>query len=1058
MSKESDRYAQLCDLVQTAMQQPDGPDRDAWLKRQCQTDEDLLREARSMLRAAEQTANNDAFSDQQLQAIRSSIEEAVTPTSANTKQDWLPDAIDKYRIVRKIGHGGMGIVYEATQDSPRRSVAIKLLHAAHSSNERQRRFRREAELLGRLQHPGIASIFEAGSYDIGRGPQPYFAMELVNGTDIRSYCDQHDLTLKERLELLVRVADAVQYANEHGIVHRDLKPDNVLVDRHGNPRILDFGIAHARSDSTVMESALTAEGQLVGTLAYMAPEQLSHDNLNVTPMVDVFALGVIGFEMLLGRLPRIMEDAPLPQLIAQLAQSEPTRAGLLDTSLRGDIDTILGKALETTPHRRYESAAALASDLRRFLANEPILAHSPSSLYLATKFVRRHRSLVLGAATTLLVAIAGAIVATTYAIEANARAGQLKIRSDEMLRLAAAQDYKDLIARVPLLWPPHPERRADLEGWIADARALTDQRPAMITKRDELRAMASPLSSSEREEQRRSHPEYETFERLSNQLLARRRALRQRDGEHTRPLPDVDWDAQPRDAMSLSGRARQLVHPARETFGQEPLGLALALRAFETASADDKWFTALTVALAYGSLGRDQEAVDLIRGQVDAVTGPAQRGRERALQALQHAADSANSDGGMTQQRETISELEAEVDKLNKEVCQRRTWQTFPRDLASANRPRWWLNQLDGIIADLDTLTEDGDLLNKDAVSLQHGWSVAHRLATATEMDEQFTAGGRHFERWQQALPQIRQSYPDLNLKIQMGLVPLGADASSGLWEFWHTPSGDEPTRDADGSLVIDDNTGLVFVLVPERTFYMGATTPQTPEDYNEDPLAQPDEGRVRAVHISAFFLSKYEMTQPQWLRLTADQPSRWTKAELGEEWAKGPHPLEQVTWQQCHDTLRRLALALPSEAQWEYACRAKTETPRPFADSQFAEHANIADLSVQQKSPDTTNHEPWRDGYAVPSPVGKRLPNAFGLHDMLGNVAEWCLDGYDPDIASKASPRDPICDPKSRPTRVHRGGSCINGAAMTRSAARFHAPPNQPELGVGVRPARAIN
>ena len=378
----------------------------------------------------------------------------------------------------------MGVVYEAKQESPSRHVAIKLLHPTHSTPERLSRFRLEAQLLGRLQHPGIAQIFEAGTYDIGRGPQPFFAMELVDGADLRTYCERESLDRRARLELLARVADAIQYAHEQGIVHRDLKPDNVLVNERGQPRILDFGIARSETKTTALASSLTQAGQLIGTLAYMAPEQLSEASGSVTPLVDVYALGVLAYEILLGRQPREIEDLPLPQAIARLASSEPRRAGQLDTSLRGDVETILGKALESDPTRRYRSAGAFAGDLRRHLAAEPISAHPPSTVYIVTKFVQRNRSLVGGVAATLIVAIAGAVVASIFAFTATRRADQIQrvaefqakqlggIDVEEMgahLRRTFLREARASMRREGVDGATAAERTSRLEALVADA-------------------------------------------------------------------------------------------------------------------------------------------------------------------------------------------------------------------------------------------------------------------------------------------------------------------------------------------------------------------------------------------------------------------------------------------------------------------------------------------------------------------------------------------------------------------------------------------------------------
>jgi serine/threonine protein kinase/WD40 repeat protein len=411
---DAEHYARVTEILAGA-RECQGDALAAYLDGACGEDTPLRAEVLELLALARDDAGErDAFGEQVISNARLALE-AVVDSATDT---WLPEVIGTYRIVRQIGRGGMGIVYEATQQSPKRSVAIKLLHPIHATPDRLRRFRREAEMLGRLQHPGIAQVIEASTYDIGHGAQPFFAMELVDGIDIRTHCDRAGLDQRARIELLAEVADAVDHAHRHGVVHRDLKPDNVLVDSRGRPRVLDFGIAHVTGD-TPWSTMMTQQGQLVGTLGYMAPEQLTAAASEVTPSVDVYSLGVLGYELLTRRLPCGVADQPVSKAIAMLATSEAPPASRFEPSLRGDLDTILGKALEADPARRYASAAALADDLRRFLRHEPIRARPPSRTYLIRKFTRRHRTLVGGALATLFTLVAGTVTAIVFAQQAR---------------------------------------------------------------------------------------------------------------------------------------------------------------------------------------------------------------------------------------------------------------------------------------------------------------------------------------------------------------------------------------------------------------------------------------------------------------------------------------------------------------------------------------------------------------------------------------------------------------------------------------------------------------
>src|SRR5882672_9650253 len=211
------------------------------------------------------------------------------------------EKIGRYTITRLIGEGGMGAVYEAEQDQPKRTVALKVIKPGMASPELLRRFAQESQALGRLQHPGIAQIYEAGTADAGYGPQPYFAMEFIRGKGLRDNVEERHLNTRDRLEIVAKVCDAVHHAHQRGLIHRDLKPGNILVDETGQPKILDFGVARV-TDRDAQATSQTDVGQLIGTLAYMSPEQVLADPLELDIRSDVYALGVILYELLSGRM------------------------------------------------------------------------------------------------------------------------------------------------------------------------------------------------------------------------------------------------------------------------------------------------------------------------------------------------------------------------------------------------------------------------------------------------------------------------------------------------------------------------------------------------------------------------------------------------------------------------------------------------------------------------------------------------------------------------------------------------------------------------------------
>lgn len=435
----------------------------------------------------------------------------------------LPATIGSYRIIRRLGEGGMGIVYEGEQETPKRLVAIKVVRGGGTADEfRVRLLQREAETLARLKHPAIGAIYEAGRTDDG---QHYFAMELVRGLPLNEYMRERDIPRVDRLELFCAVCEAINYAHQRGVIHRDLKPTNILVDRDGSPKILDFGLARI-SDPDAGVTTMTDVGRLMGTLPYMSPEEARGNQDAVDVRSDVYSLGVMLYELLTGRLPYVVRRAAIPDAIRTICEETPRRPSTINSNLRGDLDTICLKALEKEPSRRYQSAAAMAEDIERYLTDQPILARRAGALYRLRKFVVRHPSFI--------VLVTAAIV---YGVGAR-----LWLDNLERQRLEAAAKLNDL----------HVLRKAVIEQKLArtleQGARFDEAEPHFRNALGEFRALAAD-------------------DRTGPTLLELAGLLMDRNQERETP-PDRDYE-----------EAEDLLHDALAIFEQDPATWAAQRRA-----------------------------------------------------------------------------------------------------------------------------------------------------------------------------------------------------------------------------------------------------------------------------------------------------------------------------------------------------------------------------------------------------------------------------------------------------------------------------------------------
>jgi tetratricopeptide (TPR) repeat protein/predicted Ser/Thr protein kinase len=463
---EPERWEAIESLYHAALE-CEPSERSQWLRHACGEDAGLRAEVESLLACADANLSNPGAGSEMAKLwdrfASSSIGGPVTTPATE-----LPSSIGRYRILRQLGEGGMGVVYEAEQEQPRRKVALKVIKSGLGDAKMVRRFEQELAALGRLQHPGIAQIYEADTAENGFGPQPYFAMEFIRGQPLLEYADQHLLSTVERLDLMARICDAVHHAHQRGIIHRDLKPGNILVDETGQPKILDFGVARA-TDSDARVTHQTDLGLLVGTLAYMSPEQVLADPLELDTRSDVYALGVVLYQMLALRLPYRISPK-LHEAVRTIQEDEPAPLSKVSKAYRGDVETIVGKALEKDKKRRYSSAAELAADIRHYLQDEPIMARPASAIYQLNKFARRHKALVWGIGAVFIVLIAGVIVSAREAARANAEAATSRAISDFL--------QNDLLAQASAATQSRPNTKPDPDLKV---RTALDRAAARIT-------------------------------------------------------------------------------------------------------------------------------------------------------------------------------------------------------------------------------------------------------------------------------------------------------------------------------------------------------------------------------------------------------------------------------------------------------------------------------------------------------------------------------------------------------------------------------------------------
>jgi serine/threonine protein kinase len=481
-------------LFHLALEKP-AAERPAFLEQACSGDDALRQRVEALLQSHEtpdsfliKTAKNpeattDSSSSQVADAEGLGATDGGSIVQISTVEG-PGSGIGPYKLLQPLGEGGMGTVYMAEQTQPvRRTVALKLIKAGMDSRQVLARFGAERQALALMDHPNIAKVLDAGATDTGR---PYFVMELVKGIPITRFCDERRLTLRERLELVIPVCQAVQHAHQKGIIHRDIKPSNVLVALYdpgapGVPKVIDFGVAKATGPRLTDQTLYTEFGAVVGTLEYMSPEQAELNQLDIDTRSDIYSLGVLLYELLTGSTPlehkrikgavllellRVIreEESPRPSLRLSTTEELPSIAACrhveprkLSGLVRGDLDWIVMRCLEKDRNRRYETASGLATDLRRYLDNEPVQACPPSARYRLGKFARRNRAALTTATLLSLALLAGTVISTWQAIRATRAEAVARAEASKVMAINQFLAH-DLLVPFGLWWnePSHP--------------------------------------------------------------------------------------------------------------------------------------------------------------------------------------------------------------------------------------------------------------------------------------------------------------------------------------------------------------------------------------------------------------------------------------------------------------------------------------------------------------------------------------------------------------------------------------------------------------------------
>jgi len=867
----------------------------------------------------------------------------------------------------------MGVIQRVFDDNLRRAVARKILGKGPSGSDSRQsdprsvgRFLEEAQVTAQLEHPGIVPVHELGLDGEGK---LYFTMRLVKGEDLHRIYERvregsEGWTVTRALHALLRVCEAMSYAHRKGVVHRDLKPANVMVGRFGEVYVMDWGLARVldapetkdvrlapppstgvhtdreRLEEGTPDSPLvTLDGDVVGTPAYMSPEQARGELDEIGPASDVYALGAMLYHLLAGHMPYVLpgQKANAHAVWRWVLDGPPAPLAARAPSAPPELVAIAEKAMARERTRRYPSMEALAEDLRAYLELRVVRAHRSGALVELQKWMQRNR---LAAASLALVVLA---LASGGLLVARAESGRRKVLELESSRGAA----RLRLDRAATLGPLELEHLPAREAWLEEARLA-----------------------------------------VANEL-------------------------EPARAVLLEFERRHADAPRVTTPVEEAQRLRRSLTTVENKLADIERFVSF-----------------LESGDPQVLPPHLSRDLEHELAHVQRSLAILTGEQPVLQEwRESLARKLAIAPK----------WRYVEAPLAAEH------DALRDFVLDLEALCVGPEAL----IPRLEGQIEDTRSLTA--------AAAESTAAWAEARVAILRSphYGGLDLPVQAGLVPLGEDPLSGLWEFWHVLSGERPVRDSSGQFDVRPETGIVLVLVPGGTLRMGSQT-RSPSEPNYFKSEASDCGDfVPAwcfeldVKLEPYLLARHELTQGQWYRMAGTSPARrWSgEGNLGKLRIDRTHPVESVSWNDAQRVLALHGLSLPTEAQLERAERTGTQ-------EKYGTGPTLDTVLPFARCFDQLGESPW----AYHAPVDDPEPNAWGFQGLYGNVAEWCLDGYATRCAggTTAEGTGEIV-PTLDAGYTYIPGSFELSSCFLAASARSGLGPDQYQSDLGLRAARRI-